>query len=66
MSNEPTALHQQHRHAPVENTTGMPQQCVWFVGAGPGVADLLTAVEDWCRPKGPLDDVTILGVEWKP
>ena len=42
MSNEPTALHQQHRHAPVENTTGMPQQCVWFVGAGPGVADLLT------------------------
>lgn len=42
MSNEPTALHQQHRHATVENTTGMPQQCVWFVGAGPGVADLLT------------------------
>ncbi len=30
------------------------------------VADLLTAVEDWCQPKGPLDDVTILGVEWKP
>jgi sigma-B regulation protein RsbU (phosphoserine phosphatase) len=30
------------------------------------VAELLTAVETWCRPKGPLDDVTILGVEWKP
>jgi sigma-B regulation protein RsbU (phosphoserine phosphatase) len=30
------------------------------------VADLLSAVETWCRPKGPLDDVTILGVEWKP
>lgn len=30
------------------------------------VSQLLTAVEDWCRPVGPLDDVTILGVEWKP
>jgi len=30
------------------------------------VGDLLTAVEAWCQPKGPLDDVTILGVEWKP
>ena len=30
------------------------------------VADLLAAVEAWCQPKGPLDDVTILGVEWKP
>jgi sigma-B regulation protein RsbU (phosphoserine phosphatase) len=30
------------------------------------VASLLSAVEAWCRPKGPLDDVTILGVEWKP
>ena len=30
------------------------------------VAGLLEAVEDWCRPVGPLDDVTILGVEWKP
>ena len=30
------------------------------------VAGLLEAVEAWCRPAGPLDDVTILGVEWKP
>jgi phosphoserine phosphatase RsbU/P len=30
------------------------------------VAELLSAVETWCQPKGPLDDVTILGVEWKP
>lgn len=30
------------------------------------VAGLLEAVETWCRPNGPLDDVTILGVEWKP
>lgn len=30
------------------------------------VASLLAAVEAWCRPKGPLDDVTILGIEWKP
>jgi hypothetical protein len=30
------------------------------------VAGLLEAVEEWCRPAGPLDDVTILGVEWKP
>jgi hypothetical protein len=30
------------------------------------VAGLLEAVENWCRPVGPLDDVTILGVEWKP
>jgi sigma-B regulation protein RsbU (phosphoserine phosphatase) len=30
------------------------------------VARLLTAVEEWCRPVGPLDDVSILGVEWKP
>ena len=28
------------------------------------VADLLQAVQDWCQPKGPLDDVSILGVEW--
>jgi sigma-B regulation protein RsbU (phosphoserine phosphatase) len=30
------------------------------------VAGLLTAVETWCRPNGPLDDVTILGLEWTP
>ncbi len=30
------------------------------------VSRLLTAVEEWCRPAGPLDDVSILGVEWKP
>ena len=30
------------------------------------VGGLLEAVEAWCQPKGPLDDVTILGVEWKP
>ena len=37
--------------------------------AGPletSVTGLLSSVEEWCRPKGPLDDVTILGVEWKP
>ena len=28
------------------------------------VADLLQAVQEWCQPKGPLDDVSILGVEW--
>jgi sigma-B regulation protein RsbU (phosphoserine phosphatase) len=30
------------------------------------VSGLLAAVEQWCRPAGPLDDVTILGVEWRP
>ena len=30
------------------------------------VSGLLTAVEEWCRPKGPLDDITILGLEWRP
>ena len=30
------------------------------------VRSLLQRVEDWCRPEGPLDDVTILGVEWRP
>jgi len=30
------------------------------------VASLLAAVEEWCRPAGPLDDVTILGIEWNP
>jgi len=33
---------------------------------GGSVAALLEAVEIWCRPEGPLDDVTILGVEWRP
>ena len=30
------------------------------------VAGLLAAVERWCEPNGPLDDVTILGLEWRP
>jgi sigma-B regulation protein RsbU (phosphoserine phosphatase) len=32
---------------------------------GPSVAGLLSDVETWCQPNGPLDDITILGVEWK-
>lgn len=31
-----------------------------------GVKSLLDAVETWCQPNGPLDDVSILGVEWRP
>ena len=31
-----------------------------------GVKGLLEAVETWCQPNGPLDDVSILGVEWRP
>ncbi len=31
----------------------------------PSVAGLLHEVETWCQPNGPLDDITILGVEWK-
>lgn len=30
------------------------------------VKALLQRVEDWCQPIGPLDDVSILGVEWRP
>jgi len=30
------------------------------------VADLLETVEQWCQPRGPLDDVSILGLEWRP
>ena len=30
------------------------------------VSGLLAAVEQWCVPVGPLDDVTILGVAWRP
>ena len=30
------------------------------------VGALLQRVEDWCQPIGPLDDVSILGVEWRP
>jgi hypothetical protein len=30
------------------------------------VDTLLAAVEAWCQPKGPLDDVSILGLEWRP
>jgi sigma-B regulation protein RsbU (phosphoserine phosphatase) len=32
----------------------------------PSVAGLLHDVEAWCQPNGPLDDITILGVEWRP
>lgn len=31
----------------------------------PSVAGLLHEVETWCQPNGPLDDITILGVEWR-
>lgn len=31
-----------------------------------GVARLLERVEKWCEPKGPLDDVSILGLEYRP
>jgi len=30
------------------------------------VERLLAEVEAWCQPKGPLDDVSILGLEWRP
>ena len=30
------------------------------------VAALLENVEQWCQPAGPLDDVSILGLEWRP
>jgi sigma-B regulation protein RsbU (phosphoserine phosphatase) len=30
------------------------------------VTGLLSRVEEWCRPAGPLDDVSILGIEWRP
>jgi len=30
------------------------------------VTGLLEAVEEWCKPVGPLDDITILGLEWRP
>ncbi len=30
------------------------------------VAQLLETVEQWCQPAGPLDDVSILGLEWRP
>jgi phosphoserine phosphatase RsbU/P len=29
------------------------------------VAGLLETVQQWCQPKGPLDDVSILGLEWR-
>jgi sigma-B regulation protein RsbU (phosphoserine phosphatase) len=32
----------------------------------PSVGGLLHDVETWCKPIGPLDDITILGVEWRP
>jgi sigma-B regulation protein RsbU (phosphoserine phosphatase) len=37
--------------------------------AGPldaSVSGLLARVEEWCQPEGPLDDVSILGIEWRP
>ena len=30
------------------------------------VKSLLDRVEHWCQPNGPLDDVSILGLEWRP
>ncbi|MEI6257078.1 MAG: fused response regulator/phosphatase [Planctomycetota bacterium] len=30
------------------------------------VTGLLKRVEDWCQPNGPLDDVSILGIQWQP
>ena len=30
------------------------------------VDTLMAAVEAWCEPNGPLDDVSILGLEWRP
>ena len=30
------------------------------------VQGLLARVEEWCHPEGPLDDVSILGIEWRP
>jgi sigma-B regulation protein RsbU (phosphoserine phosphatase) len=30
------------------------------------VAGLLETVEQWCQPNGPLDDVSILALEWRP
>ena len=43
--------------------------CIAGTHSGPieaGVQGLLEAVEQWCQPNGPLDDVSILGVEWRP
>lgn len=41
----------------VESLRGQPVDTV--------VTKLLEAVQTWCQPKGPLDDVSILGVEWQ-
>jgi sigma-B regulation protein RsbU (phosphoserine phosphatase) len=30
-----------------------------------GVSELLETIQAWCQPKGPLDDVSILGFEWR-
>jgi sigma-B regulation protein RsbU (phosphoserine phosphatase) len=30
-----------------------------------GVGELLESIDTWCQPKGPLDDVSILGFEWR-
>jgi sigma-B regulation protein RsbU (phosphoserine phosphatase) len=48
------------------------QALVDCIAAGRGqpldetVASLLATVEQWCQPNGPLDDVSILGLEWQP
>jgi len=41
----------------VESLRGQPVET--------NVTKLLESVQAWCQPKGPLDDVSILGVEWK-
>ena len=30
-----------------------------------GVGELLESIQAWCEPNGPLDDVSILGFEWR-
>ena len=41
-------------------TAGRPQPLEQTVAA------LLENVQQWCQPVGPLDDVSILGLEWRP
>ena len=41
----------------VESLRGQPLET--------NVTKLFESVQAWCQPKGPLDDVSILGVEWK-
>ena len=42
----------------IASTRGQPLEAT--------VAGLLETVQQWCRPNGPLDDVSILGLEWRP